>query len=245
MASCRSRHKAKGASKTDVAPRTKCGKWEAEIKKKTGKREIPQIPPAPLCERGMPFAKGEENETATSERGVPVASPTITMKSVFCLIRTTILHPSLFSLLVLGVLFICAPVQTQPGASSDSPPVKLTEGWEYRRGEAPLDGRGVPLWTYNDLESPEWKPTKSTMNPPERQGRHNLWLRVKLPVGQWKNPALFIPSVSQTFEVYLADRLAYKSGELQPSGKNKWLFRVKCGNENCVMTTKRKIVFSH
>ncbi|MBC8235137.1 hypothetical protein H8E77_36790 [bacterium] len=110
----------------------------------------------------------------------------------------------------------------QAQVSTEPPPVEITQGWQYRWGDSPIDEKGIPLWTYDNMESPEWKPTTSTMNPPERKGHKILWLRVKLPQGQWKQPALRIPTVHHSFEVYLGDKLMYRSGDLVPSDKNKF-----------------------
>ncbi|MBC8230666.1 hypothetical protein H8E77_14045 [bacterium] len=147
------------------------------------------------------------------------------MRLAFCVIRTNILQVVIFLLFVLSAFFLIPSLcQSQQEISTDSPPIKITEGWQYRWGDSPIDENGVPIWTYEDISSSEWKPTTSTKNPPERNGRKNLWLRVRLPEEQWKNPALFTQYVFQTFEVYLDDKLIYKSGELKPSGKNKFAF---------------------
>ena len=118
------------------------------------------------------------------------------MRLAFCVIHAKILQIIIFLLFVLSTfLLIPALCQAQPEISTDSPPIKITEGWQYRWGDSPIDEKGVPIWTYEDISSSEWKPTTSTMNPPERNGRKSLWLRVRLPEGQWKGPSLFIPAV--------------------------------------------------
>ena len=45
-------------------------------------------------------------------------------------------------------------IHAQPLRESDSPPVKITEGWQYRWGDSPVDDEGIPLWTYQELNSP-------------------------------------------------------------------------------------------
>jgi len=145
------------------------------------------------------------------------------MRLVFYFISINILYKVIFYLFVVSAfLLIPGLCEAQPEVATDSPPIEITEGWQYRWGDSPIDEKGVSLWSYDNIESKEWEPTWSTMNPPGHQGHKTLWLRVRLPEGQWKGPSLFIPYVFQIFEVYLEDKLIYKYGERKPSGKNRF-----------------------
>jgi len=76
------------------------------------------------------------------------------MRPKFCVIRTQILPTAIFFLTVLsGFLMSLAPAQAQ--VSTESPPVEITQGWQYRWGDSPIDEKGILLWTYDNMESPE------------------------------------------------------------------------------------------
>jgi signal transduction histidine kinase len=122
-------------------------------------------------------------------------------------------------------LFFLSPLCLYPQTiqKSDSPPpVKITEGWEYRWGDSPIDEDGILLWTYQNLDSPEWKPTSSTRQIPGTKGENLLWLRVSLPEGNWSNPTVFLPRVYLNLEVYLESELIYSFGELKSSHSNRF-----------------------
>lgn len=106
-----------------------------------------------------------------------------------------IFYLAIFFVLILNVLLSCsAYCQTQTtlflteveGLPANATPLEIKEGWQYRWGDSPFDNQDVPVWTYKDLVSPEWKPISYSghvTDPPNRNGRENLWLRVKLPKG--------------------------------------------------------------
>ncbi len=125
---------------------------------------------------------------------------------------------------ILSSLFLlpfCRHLQTLQETGS-LPLIKITEGWEYRRGDSPLDGEGVPLWTYEDLDSLEWKPT-SIINQLSGSRRENvLWLRVPLPEGHWNNPTVYLPRVYLNLEVYLEKERIYSFGEFKPMRANRF-----------------------
>ena len=145
------------------------------------------------------------------------------MISKFCVLRTQILHICIFFLVVLSVLlFSLAPVQAQ--VSMDSQPIEITQGWRYRWGDSPLNEAGIPIWIDEDTSSDEWQPIaykKGVMNPPNRHGKKNLWLRVELPEGKWSDPHIFIKLVRFACEVYLGGQRIYQSeGMNEPKERN-------------------------
>ena len=134
----------------------------------------------------------------------------------------------LFNLL-LGVALSTVWSDAQAQTTRTSPPIDITEDWQYRWGDSPIDGNGVPAWTYTDLDSPEWKSTQSPQNPPGRNGGKSLWLRTRLPQRDWADDSLYLNGVNLNFEVYLENELVYKFGELSLTSKstfNGWPFHI-------------------
>jgi signal transduction histidine kinase len=126
-------------------------------------------------------------------------------------------------IIVLGWLLLnSATTQAQPQVSRESPPIELTKNWQYRWGESPADEKGVPLWTYQELNSPEWKPAPSQYNLPGHEGKKILWLRASLPAGTWKLPTIYLPRVFLNLEVYLESKLIYSFGELESAYANRF-----------------------
>ena len=79
-----------------------------------------------------------------------------------------------------------------------------------------MDADGVPLWAGD--RSPAWEKYNLPSSPPDRNGRARLWVRVKLPAGSWKDPALLTRGVHQAFEVYFDRRVIYRFGEIRADG---------------------------
>ncbi|NOR14368.1 MAG: hypothetical protein GQ544_01555 [Candidatus Aminicenantes bacterium] len=113
-------------------------------------------------------------------------------------------------------------IPAQPTESDQSPPLRLIEGWQFRWGDSALDEDGVPVWTYEDLESQEWKPAPAAVYLPDYEGSHTLWLRVPLPEVTWDEPTVFLPRVFLTLEVYLERELIYSYGELKANRSNRF-----------------------
>jgi signal transduction histidine kinase len=108
---------------------------------------------------------------------------------------------------------------------SDALLYEITEGWEYRWGDSPFDTAGVPIWTYEDTHGPEWKSVgyaQGVVNPPDRQGRKNLWLRVPLPDKTWPDPQLYLRGVRFACQVYLEDTLIYRYKSVNTPGQGKF-----------------------
>jgi signal transduction histidine kinase len=129
----------------------------------------------------------------------------------------------IFNMLVVFLCLWAAPLSALNPESADiHPPVQITEGWTYRLGDSPRDEDGKPLWTYQNLDSPEWRPTSSTRQIPGAIGENLLWLRVPLPDGTWNDPTVFLPRVYLNLEVYLESELIYSFGKLEPSYSNRF-----------------------
>ncbi|WP_349569007.1 GGDEF domain-containing protein [Azotobacter salinestris] len=99
--------------------------------------------------------------------------------------------------------------------------VDLKQGWEYRWGDSPFGADGVPLWTL-ESDSRAWKAIDFPSNPPDREGRENVWYRVTLPAGEWRDPVLYIYSVDLIVEVYLDGRRIYRFGRFDAQGRGQF-----------------------
>jgi diguanylate cyclase (GGDEF)-like protein len=104
-------------------------------------------------------------------------------------------------------------------ASAASQPV--TEGWEYRWGDSPIDANGVPTWTETSALD-QWSAIDFPSNPPDRNGRNNVWYRVTLPAGHWHDPMLYIFSVDLIVQVWQGDRQIYQFGEFDAEGRGEF-----------------------
>ena len=106
------------------------------------------------------------------------------------------------------------------GCASSTPPLDVTTGWEYRWGDSPVTGEGVPSWV--DGTAFEWRAAPgSTISPPGDRQPH-LWLRVRLPEGEWPAPAVYFSSVFEAAELYHSGRLLARVGDMEPSWRNRF-----------------------
>ncbi len=143
------------------------------------------------------------------------------MKRVFGWPRAQIiLCLGAFLLILLScLLFNTAPSQAKSLTTTDLAPREITEGWQYRWGDSPLDETGVPIWTKEEISSPGWQAfqfPKKLRKPP---GEKIVWLRVPLPKGQWQSPMLYLRAVPCILEAYLENKPIYKQFSLSASGE--------------------------
>lgn len=92
----------------------------------------------------------------------------------------------------------------------------------YRWGDSPLDENNIPIWTYQELNSPEWKQTHTTSNLKNPTKQNILWLKIPIPEGDWTEPAVYLPRVFLNLEVYLKNKHIYSFGELKDSYFNRF-----------------------
>jgi signal transduction histidine kinase len=123
--------------------------------------------------------------------------------------------------LILALLVVSACSVRPYLSEANAPPHLLIEGWEIRWGDSPFDAEGIPAWTYQDLQSPEWTPVSRiiTLAPPNAERFH--WLRIRLPEDYWSEPVLFFPRAYLHLQVYLEDRLLYSYGEMTHDHANR------------------------
>jgi signal transduction histidine kinase len=118
----------------------------------------------------------------------------------------------------MGVVILLLLAGANGGWARDSPR-DLDTGWEYRWGDSPIGADGVPLWTRPGVGDDAWQPIDFPSNPPNRDGRRNVWYRAPLPEGDWRDPVIYIYSVDLITEVYLDGNKIYEFGEFDDKGE--------------------------
>src|SRR5919202_3000282 len=145
----------------------------------------------------------------------------VSMKLVFSWTRDQIvLCLGTFLLTVLSSLqFHIAPSQAKSQVTTNLPPIEITQGWQYRWGDSPVDETGVPIWTEEEISSPGWQPFQFPKKLKKPSGEKIVWLRVPLPEGQWKSPALYLGAVPYILEAYLENKFIYRQLSSTSAGK--------------------------
>lgn len=99
-----------------------------------------------------------------------------------------------------GLLFLVMLIQAFPAnAETNASILQLRDGWSYRWGDSPRDAAGNFHWL-RDRGDDAWLPTEDTGRLPGREGRNQLWLRVRLPPNAWREPVIFIRGMHLEFE---------------------------------------------
>ncbi|PLY07695.1 MAG: diguanylate cyclase [Arcobacter sp.] len=93
--------------------------------------------------------------------------------------------------------------------------------WEYRWGDSPFEN-AIPLWTKDKEASKEWKEITYPSNPPNRNGKTNIWYRVKLPDTLTLDPHFYVYSMDIIPEVYFEGKKIYHFGKLNENGIGKY-----------------------
>jgi len=99
--------------------------------------------------------------------------------------------------------------------------IEVDQGWEYRWGDSPFTADGAPVWAQEEA-SDQWSSIVFPSNPPGRGSQTNVWYRVILPDGDWRDPVLYIFSVDLIVEVYLDGRKIYQFGHFDQAGKGRF-----------------------
>lgn len=118
-------------------------------------------------------------------------------------------------------LFFCLYLLLQLCTSSlRAETLDLNQNWEYRWGDSPFQN-GVPTWTREP--APEaWKSIDFPSNPPDRDGREQVWYRSLIPDADWRDPVLYIFSVDLITEVYIDGQQIYHYGEFDAQGRGQF-----------------------
>lgn len=117
------------------------------------------------------------------------------------------------------VLLLSLLLLVVTGAQAGS--LDLDHGWEYRWGDSPFSATGVALWTQQP-DDPHWSSIDFPSNPPGRLGQKNVWFRITLPEGQWRDPVLYIFSVDLIVQVYLDSQRIYEYGHFNADGSGQF-----------------------
>ena len=125
----------------------------------------------------------------------------------------------IFSILIVLTCTIPNAVFANHNDSEQSPEKRqsalqeLKDGWSYHWGDLNyIDG-----WKF---EHSEWKDLASPMDVPGRKNEQILWLRLKLPKGQWRDPHLYITSIDLTTQIFEGGQLSYHHGDIDQDGNS-------------------------
>jgi signal transduction histidine kinase len=121
------------------------------------------------------------------------------------------------------VTLVVALAGARAGATAgDNPePVTLESGWSYRWGDSPVGAAGTRSWL-QDRGAAGWTGMERPGEPPDRGSNEWLWYRVPLPSETFARPALYLPNVVLSFEVYLEQDLIYRFGAMQTDVGDKY-----------------------
>ncbi|MCP4138168.1 MAG: SpoIIE family protein phosphatase [bacterium] len=96
--------------------------------------------------------------------------------------------------------------------TSDSGIVELTEDWHYHRGDLAFNNEGEPETGI------DWTRFRYTGNPMKQGNCRIIWLKTKLPAGEWESPSLCLEGLYQVIEVYLDGKSLYTFGTIDENG---------------------------
>ncbi|WP_338871043.1 methyl-accepting chemotaxis protein [Myxococcus stipitatus] len=116
-------------------------------------------------------------------------------------------------MLLLWALTMVPSAWASMGAGS----VELKEGWRYRWGDSPMGADGVPTWA-READAAGWASMDALREPPGRGSHTFLWLSIPVAEGTWREPALYLGTVANAFEVYAGGHRIFSSGRLLPGG---------------------------
>ncbi|MBD2040756.1 ATP-binding protein [Microcoleus sp. FACHB-672] len=150
--------------------------------------------------------------------------------------------------MLMGQLFSTQSSYVGVPQSTNSLPVAITEGWQYRWGDSPFDAAGVPVWSYQELSSPEWKSLQIPAKLAKPPGEKMAWFRVKLPEGRWQYPSLNLQGASWSFEVYQNQELIGKFADLDAADniltfkdRSWWIIPVRPNLQNQILLFRANV----
>ena len=117
---------------------------------------------------------------------------------------------------LLLAVFVCVCMFPSAHGKTD-----IDSGWQYRWGDSPVSATGVPEWIAQDAPG-QWNAIGFPSNPPDRQGRQQVWYRVNLPDGTWQDPVLYIYSVDLIVQVWLDGEEIYQYGHFDEKGRGRF-----------------------
>ena len=90
----------------------------------------------------------------------------------------------------------------------------LESGWLYRFGASPSTADGGLLWAQPAAADLGFKATPRLIDPPNRDGNNELWLRTNLQGPALKQPTLYFGSVDISYEAYVDGKLVFQFGNV-------------------------------
>jgi signal transduction histidine kinase len=94
------------------------------------------------------------------------------------------------------------------------------KGWEYRWGDSSFIGK-KPEWSLHS-DKYKWESIGFPSNPEGRDGKTNIWYRIKLPDTLPPNPSIYVYSIDLITEVYLNHEKIYGFGSFDEQGHGKF-----------------------
>lgn len=99
----------------------------------------------------------------------------------------------------------------------------LDSNWQYRWGDSAFSVNGIPEWSADQHSDDEWLNIDFPSNPPNRDGKTNVWYRTTLPDnGIWRDPVIYIYSVDLITEVYIDGHQIYHYGSFNQDGQGRF-----------------------
>lgn len=131
---------------------------------------------------------------------------------------------------VFFTILVCLIGHTNVYANDQDNSVKLNENWEYHWGDSTLDGKNIPFWINGQDSKSGWtelQDTKTCLI--NSENNTNLWLKEKLPLGNWTNPSIYFESIyGVNFDIYLnGEKIYSKRRTFNVSRTNKLLIPIK------------------
>lgn len=127
------------------------------------------------------------------------------------------IHKLIFIIVIGCALMLILSWQLRGLVSPKEPhgSVPLATNWEYRYGDSPFAAPNQPIWASGDTDHTGWSKLQDPTRPLPQDG-HYLWLKVKLPAVELRDPVLYA-QFYQLFEVYSEQGLLYRFGNMEPA----------------------------
>ncbi|MGC1248861.1 MAG: ATP-binding protein [Spirulinaceae cyanobacterium] len=108
--------------------------------------------------------------------------------------------------------------QNRQGDKLNPPPVELTQEWQYRLGDSPVNENETPIWTLEKEPAQPWQALEVPSKLKISSGENFVWLRTTLPEKTWPYPGLYIRGIPNLLQTYIEDSLSYVYYELNQDG---------------------------
>lgn len=118
----------------------------------------------------------------------------------------------MLALIFFGIFAFYFIIKFVPFPFSEQKLIELNN-WSYQWVESFADHDAIDVWLEESKkESGGWTTINSPFNPEGRKDQYELWLKLKIPQGTWRDPSIKI-QVHQGFEIYTMDGMFYKYGD--------------------------------